>query len=327
MTAMRHITGAPNWQLAPIGAAPTAAAPAGDPSGLSAPSAITLGTLSDAMSALYALVDGQGNAQAKQAGVDVSWRDHQRHQAIDAQAAANQRLREAEGDGSKGFFSSIADTLSDAIENLATLDLGGFVEDSVNDTADMWKSPQFWKDLEVGAGYVAEAALVAGSAAVTCGAAAPVVAGIAIGLSAGGFAVEKTKCLDGVLGEGASKWVGLGMELTGAAAGGVASLAGQGGAAWLATISKVSNVAAGGATIAGGFAHGKVQGFAGDAMDASADATNDRNRAEQMERLVGWVIDGLKDTAESHQHALETVRQSMAIVDQTQLAPLLASGR
>jgi len=69
------------------------------------------------------------------------------------------------------------------------------------------------------------------------------------------------------------------------------------------------------------------QDFAGEAMDASADAAGDRNRAEQMQRLVGWVIDGLKDATESHQHALETVRQTMAIVDQTQLAPLLASGR
>jgi len=134
---------------------------------------------------LYALVDAQGNARAKDAGVEVSWREHDRHQAIDQEAAANQRMREAEGDGSKGLLSSITDTLSDALGNLATLDFEGLVEDSVNDTVDTWNSPQFWKDLEVGAGYVAEAALVAGTAVATCGAAAPVVAGIAIGLSAG----------------------------------------------------------------------------------------------------------------------------------------------
>jgi hypothetical protein len=62
---------------------------------------------------------------------------------------------------------------------------------------------------------VAVVAVAAAATVATCGGAAPALVGVGLALSAGGFVVGETKCLDPVLGDGVSKWVGLGMGLAG----------------------------------------------------------------------------------------------------------------
>jgi hypothetical protein len=62
---------------------------------------------------------------------------------------------------------------------------------------------------------VAMVVVAAAATVATCGGAAPTLVGVGLALSAGGFFVGETKCLDPLLGDGVSKWVGLGMGLAG----------------------------------------------------------------------------------------------------------------
>jgi hypothetical protein len=218
--------------------------------------------------------------------------------------------------------------VEDVVSDLAKLDFAAAVTDPLGDMQDMWNSPKFWQDLEAGAGFIAKAALIAGgiaATAATAGSAGLLVAGIALALSAGGAAVQETKCLDAVLGDGASHWIGFGMQATG----GVVCFAGAGAATGsaLSTLATATEVGGGAATVVTSGAHTRVAKFQGDVADAEADALAAQHHGEQMTRLVEWLIDGIRETDKSHQRAKETLGQAIDQHDQAQRAAIFTSGR
>jgi hypothetical protein len=237
-----------------------------------------------------------------------------RDKALADLKAAIEREREAQSDQGDGFFASVWHAVKDVAIDTAECRQDSMWEDLAADGKTAWDSPKFWSDLETGAKYVA----IAGAAAatlLTAGAAGPAMLIVALALSGAGFAVQQTKCLDGAFGNGASQWIGGGLEFAGAATGGVGALAAGSSAA--AGAAGTANVIAGGATVVEGGAHARNGEFAGRALDARADATDARHRMDRMQRLVTWLLDGIKEMDKSHKHALETLQGAMKINDQT----------
>ena len=292
------------------------------------PAEITRPQLEDAMAMIYLLLNARAatdmsNAQdqiaARQSATDLSFKE---------QLDALRRAAEAQGEGSKGFFDSLVDMVEDLVTNLATLDFVGAITDPLSDMEDMWNSPKFWKDLEAGAGFIAKVALIAGgiaAIAATAGSAGPLVAGVALALSAGGTAIQETDCLDDAFGQGASNWIGLGMQATG----GIICFAGAGSAAGSAmnTVATATQVGGGAATAVTSGAHARVAQFNGDVADAEADALAAQRRGERMTRLVEWLIDGIRETQKSHERAKATLGEAIETHDQAQKAALFTNGR
>jgi hypothetical protein len=299
-----------------------------DPALLPPPTDVSRAELQDAMTMIYLLLNTRASAEMSNAQAQVAARQTSKDEAFKQQLDALRRAAEAEGEGSKGFFASIVGLVKDVVTDLAHLDLVGAVTDPLSDTEDMWNSPKFWQDLEAGGGFVAKAALVAGGVAATvatAGSAGLVVAGIAVALSAGGTAVQETDCLDSLLGDGASKWIGLGMQV----GGGAVCLVGAGAAAGSAldTVATATEVGGNAATVVTNVAHAKNAQFRGEAMDADADAAVAEHRGQQMTRLIEWLIDGIRETDKSHARAKDTLRQAIDQHDQAATTAIFTNGR
>jgi hypothetical protein len=113
--------------------------------------------------------------------------------------------------------------------------------------------------------------------------------------------------------------IGLGMDATGALAGGIAAFlpsAATTAGGGLARLGVAANGIAGGATMAAGAAHIETSGFAAAAQSASADATQAMHDSEQMRQLVSWIVDEMKADDKSRQRALQSVQSAMQANDQ-----------
>jgi len=323
MTALVGSASAPAVRLAPH-PAPTAVQTPTDVL-LPSPDNVTRTDLQDAMTMIYLLLNARASLDMSNAQSQIAARQTAKDEAFQHQLEALRRAAEAQGQGSKGFFDSLVDLVADVVVDLVKLDFAAAITDPLSDMEDIWNSPTFWQDLEAGAGFIAKAALIAGGVAATvatAGSAGLVVAGIALALSAGGMAIQETDCLDSILGDGASNWIGLGMQV----GGGLVCLAGAGTGA-LNTMATAAEVGGGAATAVTGGAHARAAKFQGDVVDAEADALAARNRGEQMTRLVEWLIDGLREIEASHQRAKETLGQAINQHDQAQKAAVFTSGR
>ncbi|MET0593808.1 MAG: hypothetical protein ABW133_13985 [Polyangiaceae bacterium] len=292
------------------------------------PADVDRAQVQDALSMLYLLISSRASADMLSAQNQIGANQTAKAEAFKEQLEALRRAAEASGEGSKGFFESFTDLFVDTVVNLATFDLEGAVVDPLSDLEEMWNSPRFWQDLSAGAGTIAQIALVVGgiaATAATCGAAGPLVAGIALALSAGGVAIQETDCLDGVLGKGVSDYFGAGMQL---AAGAVCFAAASGSAAsWVNTVSNAVNAGGGAATVVTAGAGIRVAKFEGDVFDAEADGLAAQKMSERMTRLIEWLIDGIQATDESHKRAKETLGEVIQQSDQAQAAAIFTSGR
>jgi hypothetical protein len=145
-------------------------------------------------------------------------------------------------------------------------------------------------------------ALSGGTAAGICIA----LAGLAI--STGGTYVAETNALDGVFGKGSSRWIGLGMEVYGAAASAMSGLAPG------PTVVPSGAARAVAATVAGGSTtlHGADQvmqaqnAFQSDSANAAAEEA--KAHLEWLGRFIDLVIDGLKEAQESQKKAGDSLR-------------------
>jgi hypothetical protein len=327
MTAPVSAPATPQVRLVPV-ASSEKLAEASEVALLPSPLEVTQAELQDAMTMIYMLLNARASADMANAQSQIASRQTAKDEAFQEQLEALRRAAEAEGEGSKGFFDSLVDLVADVVTDLANLDLVGAITDPLSDMEEIWNSPKFWQDLEAGAGFIAKAALVAGGIAATvatAGSAGLVVAGIAIALSAGGTAVQETGCLDGVLGEGASKWIGLGMQTAGAVVC-VASAGATAGSA-MNTVATATEIGGGAGTAVTSVAHARVAKFEGDVRDAEGEALAAQHRGEQMTRLVEWLIDGIREVDKSHQRAKETLGQAIDQYDQAQRAAVFTSGR
>jgi len=163
-------------------------------------------------------------------------------------------------------------------------------------------------------------AIVAAAAAtvVSFGTLSPVLVGVALALSAGGFVVSETKCLDGVLGQGWSQWVGLGMSIAGSV---VLGFGGGGGGALLIAANAVggtAKVVEGVATIA----------VAVDEHKADEDmiaAKKQEQIVQRLQRAIEDIITKLEDSKDQYRRSSETVANISKTISDTDI--VAAGGR
>ncbi len=355
MNPIGRTTGAP----AAGGAAPSVgAAPSADPAPLPAPTTASGEALNDAMSMIYELLAKDGEQQLATRKDDVAMKTFERKKALDEEKAAHDRERAANGDGSTGFFGSITKLVKDVVDDAVHLRVADCVTDVKDDAAAAWNSPKFWKDLETGAasifkgintvfavtaalaswqgndaidivknpdsatarhwGLVGKAALVlaAGTAtALTAGTATPLlIASFGVALSAGGEAVAETRCLGS-----SSTYVGLGLEVGGAATGFVAAPPTTNVELIVNAIRGAEAVLEGSAKVVEGVAHARNGVFQRDAENALADVKAAEHVKDRIDRLVREFLTEAKDVQKSHERALGSLREAMQSNDQSLL--------
>lgn len=165
---------------------------------------------------------------------------------------------------------------------------------------------------------------------VSCGTlAGACVALAAVALSVGGSEVAKHGTFDDVFGQGSSQWIGLGMQITGAAvscgtafaASGSTALQNVGVAA--DTAKKVSNgakILSGAAQITKGAGQIASSIREHDRELANADAIAARKEIARLQQLVELIIQGMEDAKESHQRAAEALNEAIQTANATDLA-------
>ena len=171
---------------------------------------------------------------------------------------------------------------------------------------------------------VAAAAAIVGSLGT---ATLPVVA-IGVALSASGFAVTETKCLDPLLGKEASMWIGSGLMISGAIISGAGSAAAAGQVAGRVSqgASEASRALKVGAAVVDGAAKAR-QG-----LEQVADAATRREidkahteaqahlfRTQRLQRMVEEIVETVRDLKDSHRRMSQAVNEAVETQCQTQL--------
>lgn len=175
------------------------------------------------------------------------------------------------------------------------------------------KSGSIFKDLAtVGMVVVAAAAIV-----MTFGSATPVVVGVGLALSASGFAVSETKCLDPLLGDGASAWVGMGLQVVGAVVGGFG-----GGASTVGTVAKVAQA---GSAIASGCQKAEDTLRENTSENDMIEAKKAQQQMRRLQSAIDDIIAQLQDAKDSSRRGTDTVNQIVETQGQTLV--LAAGGR
>lgn len=148
---------------------------------------------------------------------------------------------------------------------------------------------------------------------------APVVL-IGVALSAGGFLVQETKCLDPLIGKDASMWIGGGMMFAGAA------VTGAGAAAAASTMSKFAQVltVTGNSIQAGSQVHGGMHQVENAAIQHDVDeahvvAQRHVNSAQRLMREVETIIDGIRDDSRACRRIAATVQEITETESETRL--------
>ena len=279
--------------------------------------------LSDAMAAIYRLLNRQSTSDAasKKADIDVAQAVKKKHLAEEIDAL--KRKMDAEADGGRGLFGSIGELVGDVASDIAHLRIADAVSDAKDDVAAM-DNPAFWHDLEVGAKVVGEvAALVVAAAAtvVTFGAAAPALVAVAIvgvSLSAAGMIEENTHALEAAGVD--AKVAGWGAAIAQVA--GSVMTAGAGSAAGAGAAVDAASAARAGAGAVQGGAHARNAVFQRDADEGAADLAQATNAAGRVERDIRMLLDALKDLEGSNRHAKETLQGALRTLDETSLTTM-----
>ena len=165
---------------------------------------------------------------------------------------------------------------------------------------------------------VAMAVVAVAATVMTCGGAAPLVVGVGLALSAGGFMVSETKCLDPILGDGVSKWVGMGMAIVG-------SIVTMGAGSAGTTLEAVATTAQGTSTVAQGCqtASDAIQNYAADEHAQQAVAAQQQMR--RIQAAIDDIIERLGDAKDDSRRGAEAVNQLSVTADETLV--LAAGGR
>jgi hypothetical protein len=267
--------------------------------------------LDDVMSAMYAMLLSDQSSDERIGLTQVQSDQEQREIALKQQQEA--LARQAHDSGGHGFFHCIGKLLKDVTVDSLECRFDALVRDTKTDGA-ACDNPKFWSELEVGAKVVAAVAAAVVTVC-TAGAAGPVVVGVALALSATGFAVQQTHCLGS-----ASSWVGTGLTLAGAVVSGGSSLFASGStlsASLVRTTSVVANFTGAGATVAAGAASIEVSRYSADALDAEADAEKAKQAAAFLGQVQQWAIETLQEQVDSHRDAMNTLASAMQINQQS----------
>lgn len=129
--------------IAPVG---FAAAATGRLSLLPDAGSLSIDGINDAMSMIYALMSKQSRNDVDSGTASLKGRQGLRKTHEAEAKAARERQQKADGDGSRGFFSSIGHLLGDIVHNVTTLHVQDLLTDAKDDVVDAANSPKFWKD-------------------------------------------------------------------------------------------------------------------------------------------------------------------------------------
>jgi len=165
---------------------------------------------------------------------------------------------------------------------------------------------------------VAMVVVAAAATVMTLGTATPLVVAVGLGLSASGFLVSETKCLDGLLGDGVSQWVGLGMAVGGAVVTGFAPSGGT-------TLEAVAKGAQGASQMSQGLQKGDEAAHAYNADIDLREAKTAEHTMQRLQRAIDEVITQLQDSTSSSRRASETINSIVETQGQTLI--LAAGGR
>lgn len=241
--------------------------------------------------------------------------EESRDREIENEKQAIQRAVDADRDRG-GFLSDVGSALKHAVGDVATLHFSDAIDDVNRDCV---QDPQFWKDMESGAGAIGRWAALAGSAllvASSMGAATPalILACSALALNGASVAEADFHAFEklGMTPETAS-WVGVACSVGGslALAGASAAAAGNDAMARAARASDALNMTgvAGSAVVRGGAGIG-VAKFREDAADAETDAKAAQLSRARIQRHIERALDELKDTYASVAKQLDAIHQS-----------------
>lgn len=299
------------------------------PTLLPAPSTSLAEGAGDAMSAIYMLLAKRRDENGTSGAARVETKKHEREHHLEMEKAAIQHEKDAEGDGSLGFFDTIGHLVSNIVDDATDLRVMDVFTDTKDNLSAAWDSPQFWSDVEIGAKVVGEAAAAVGAAAVTAvtlGAGGPLLALVIIGIamSATSMVESETHFMEKM---GVNANVAAGISI-GLAVGGAALTAGAGMAssttavasstAGLASrIGTAAAVTSGALQMTGGGAHIQTGMFQAEAKDAQGDVQAARYAIARSQRVQQMLIEGLVENAKSSQRTLVTLQGAITTQAQT----------
>jgi len=261
----------------------------------------TPGQITDAIATLDAFQLVSQATDERCADAQLQSNEMRKHEQLEKQKQSLDR--QSHDTGGRGFFSCIGDFLKDTTVDLVELRFGKLASD-VRVDGSACDNPQFWSDLEVGAKIVAAVA-AAVATVMSAGTLGPVVVGVALALSAAGFAIQETHCLGS-----ASDGVGVGCEVAAAVVtfGASAGTAGAAASSALAqTSSGVAQATGAGATAVAGAAQIESGAFQADALEASADAEGAQRSTQRLSTLGQWVLDTLRAQMAAHRDAMSAL--------------------
>ncbi|MDP9037153.1 MAG: hypothetical protein M3O50_20330 [Myxococcota bacterium] len=320
--------------VSPAGQAPALDGVSGERSVLPAAEPLARAGLNDAMGMLYEVLSTQRQLDVQSGQSQITMDHEKRDKAVADRLAALKRQMADDASSGDGFFSSIGHFFEDIASDAGRGRFDLLVDDAGKDIETAWNSPAFWKDLEEGAMIIGKAALAVGGAVatvVTAGTAAPLLIAAALALSGGGLVVSQTACADGILGRGASQWLGLALEVGGSLVSAGASVAAAGGQAVAASgqsagtqtaaaLEAAVDVAGRSLEVVAGAAKFRSGSFAADGQRASTDATIAMQHVARLDRLVASLTETIQQGDHSHQRAQTSLRSAIAIGDQTSVS-------
>lgn len=145
-----------------------------------------------------------------------------------------------------------------------------------------------------------------------------VVALVGLALSMGGAKIAEEKALDGLLGEGSSKWIGLGMQIYGTVASCMSGFAG-GAAVLPANGARGAAIASGLANAARGSDQIVTSVHEHERDEANIDAAGARQQLTRLERLIEQITDAIKEVYDSNRKAAETLQGAIDTANQGDL--------
>jgi hypothetical protein len=283
------------------------------------PGAPGLSGIQDAMSMMYELVAQQGATTMSTGEIGVSAQNRAQESQEAAQEQAVKQEQQDEANLSCGsLWGALCHLVDDVTGDLVHLRIADAVEAAVSDPVNEIDSGHLFMQLAEVAPEVAQYAGVA----ITCAAAATVsvasfgtaaaavIVGTVVALSASGLLVSKTGCLGKY-----SADIGMAMELT-ASVGSFGTAAVAGTAATFAAMTAATDATTGTLDAVSG-ASQVVVGHAEAAVDDDqGDVQQATTALSRSARIVDDLLQGLQDAQKSNEGAVEVLRGAIDTYDQ-----------
>lgn len=302
----------------------------------------------DGMSLLYQLMQKQRDTNLDMGKHEVEQRKRDKEAEMGAEAAAAQQAEEDRASAEKwGIVGKVASVVAIAVSAVATvftcgaatglmvascaLSVMAFAEGETHALGKLTGNEENSKWITLGLGI--SSAICSGGAGLASSTATVGAKALEVGGESAKIASEVVGAADtGKDGKTAAMVLGIGGAVAGGAAsignaasgaGAVAKTGADGAKAVSSTARAVmgtAHVVGAAATVAGGVSAIVSSQYEANAIDAEADGKQAKQRMASIDRLIQWVIDGVKETDSSHKRAMDTLQGAMQTQGQTLVA-------